>query len=158
MLELEPHILPLIGAAVAASGVALILWAIRALHASRTGGRSDSFLAPTLVVDTLDPDLRIAYMRTLVIDARGAARTGAPYEIGRQLRRAITAVQALRFADGDENIEQQLLALLPEICIMVEEEHPTPELQYSWERDVTQLRDRMLAEVQDPQRRLLRED
>ena len=102
MLDLEPHILALLGALTALLGAGIIAWGATALGSARSGGRSESLLAPTLAVDALDPDLRVMYMRTLVLDARCQARygDGSWDTLGRELRRLLVLEQAERTADG----------------------------------------------------------
>ena len=101
MLDLEPHILALLGASSMASGTLLVVWGASKLGAKRLDERSESFLAPTLAVDALDADLRVAYMQTLVVDARCNARYGSDTAevwspLGRELRRALVTLQAER--------------------------------------------------------------
>ncbi len=120
-MELEPHILALLGAATAAAGAGLVVWGainVAGRGAARTG---DSLLAPTLAVDTLDPDLRVAYMRTLVLDARLVARgIGTPSLLGRELRRCLVALQAIRHAGGTHQASIALEDLVAEACDEIE--------------------------------------
>lgn len=101
VFNLEPHILALLGATSMASGTLLVVWGATKLSSKQATERVQSFLAPTLAVDALDPDLRVIYLQTHVLDARcqdrfgdHEAETWSP--LGRELRRSIVAVQAGR--------------------------------------------------------------
>ena len=142
-LEFTPQVLALLGAATSMGGVALVVWGAKILAQSRSQGASESLLAPTLAVDTLDPDLRIAYMRTRVVDARESARnTASP--IGRELRRGLVAVQAARFAGQRTPLEAQLLTMVDDVCDELSA-HTLPEAD----------RERRSAEARDLRRALL---
>lgn len=98
------------------AGVALITWGARRLGKS-PDPRADSLLAPTLAIDTLDPDLRVLYTKTLVLDAKCEAHYGSERRadwsaMGRELRRALIAEQSRRVrelgAEATERIERVL--------------------------------------------------
>ena len=103
VLDLEPHILAILGASSMASGTLLVVWGASKLGSRRLEERGESFLAPTLAVDALDADLRVTYMQTLVVDARCNARYGAETAhvwspLGREIRRSLVAIQGARHA------------------------------------------------------------
>lgn len=70
-----------------------------------------SYLAPVLAIDVLDTDLRVAYARTLVLDARSDEDPLIrEIGLGAELRRLILEIQASRQAG--EPIEVMLSELL----------------------------------------------
>jgi len=127
-MELEPHIMALIGAATAAAGVGLVVWSATAAASSDPlDAPRESLLAPTLAVDTLDSDLRVAYMRTLVLDARMQVRHGEqPTELGRELRRGLVALQAIRHAGDAHPTSIPLLELIDLACDAADGDLPSP--------------------------------
>lgn len=145
MVELEPHILAILGVATAATGIGLVAWGASAIGSSKSGGRSESFLAPTLTIDTLDDDLRVLYMRTMVLDARCQARYGAALRdewslLGRELRRTIVTLQADRHGGRDpgppdrfEGLETTLDAAIDHVV------HSRP-LDQRWHDWIVQIR------------------
>ena len=66
-----------------------------------------SFLAPILVVDALDPDLRVVYSQTMVLDARWDVEhpeQPSP-RLGAEIRRLVVEVQAARRAGASPDID-----------------------------------------------------
>ncbi len=89
------------------AGVAVVWFGTSKLDDGFDEELRESFLAPTLAVDALDDDLRVAYMQTLVLDARCRSAWGKGEKarwatLGRELRRAIVAAQALRMQQLDD--------------------------------------------------------
>lgn len=128
----------LVGGITAMLGVGIVVWGASALGAMRTSGRTESLLAPTLAVDTLDDDLRVVYMRTLVLDARCQARYGREQqarwgEIGRELRRLLVLEQAIRTAGCEPSDAQTFGALVDKALDHVLSGEPLGE---QWSRDV----------------------
>lgn len=147
-MELEPHILALIGAATAAAGVGLVVYSASAASTERSSGTSESLLAPTLAVDTMDPDLRVAYMRTLVLDARLQARNGeAPTALGRELRRCLVSLQARRFAQQTTDLTAPLIELIDEACDAAEDGVADPPLREEWIARARQIRASLLPKT-----------
>lgn len=65
-----------------------------------------SFLAPVLIVDALDVDLRVPYLKTMVLDARWDAEfpdQDSPH-LGAEIRRLVLEVQAERRAGRDLDV------------------------------------------------------
>jgi hypothetical protein len=113
---LDPPIMAILGALSMLAGVGLVIWGARHLG-SDSDPRADSLLAPTLAADTLDPDLRVLYARTLVLDAQCQRHYGdddrAQWSVmGRELRRALVATQSRRIRGVDAPSADTLERLL----------------------------------------------
>lgn len=60
---------------------------------------AQSYLAPVLAIDVLDADLRVAYARTVVLDARAdGVESTREIGLGAEIRRLILEIQAARQA------------------------------------------------------------
>lgn len=138
-VELEPHILAILGAATAAAGVGLVIWGATAASSKPSHGTDSSLLAPTLAVDTMDPDLRVAYMRTLVFDARLQARSGTRSPLGRELRRCLVALQARIHAGETQGAEEDLFALIAAISTEIETATEHDRRQDAWVKQAQSL-------------------
>jgi len=115
--NIDPLVGTLIAVGVLATGtgagvVAFERWARRV---EAEADRVESYLAPTLAIDALDSDLRVVYMKSLVLDAEGQDRLGDLWdrsvhgELGREIRRLVIAAQAARVA-GDDRRAGDILA------------------------------------------------
>lgn len=141
-MELDSHIIAVLGALTAAAGAGLVVWGATTIASRNSDGTGASLLAPTLAVDTLDPDLRVAYMRTLVLDARVQTRFGeSPASpLGRELRRAIVGVQARRHAGADEDLLGDVEEVLDVAAAAVEQGDLPDERWTAWIRRARALR------------------
>ncbi|MEZ4458581.1 MAG: hypothetical protein R3E66_02410 [bacterium] len=90
-----------VGGVTFAVGSVLALVGFASLSKPRLTPRQ-SFLAPILVVDALDPDLRVVYSQSMVLDARwDVEHPGQPSpRLGAEIRRLIVEVQAVRRTGG----------------------------------------------------------
>lgn len=85
-----------VGMATLFAGASLAVLGSRAFASARVPLRH-SFLSPILAMDVLDADLRVAYARTLVLDARADEDlVRARIHLGAEIRRLILDVQAVR--------------------------------------------------------------
>ncbi|MGM0554778.1 MAG: hypothetical protein ACQEVA_00180 [Myxococcota bacterium] len=140
--ELVASLLLGIGALVVALGVALL--GVSALSLTRDERPSDrdnwrmvSKLLPLLAQDTLDPDLRAVYQKSLYLDAliadvapTLASQTGT--ELGRKTRRELLAIEARRFRQPNAEVDasglEQLHARLDTVIERAEQARPaTPD-------------------------------
>ena len=103
-----------LGGATLVVGSVLTLVGLATMQANRKPSRQ-SFLAPVLAIDALDADLRVAYSKTMVLDARSCAEEKTIEEngLGAEIRRLILAIQAAR-GRGQE-VEIDLSACLEPI-------------------------------------------
>lgn len=142
-MTLDPQTLALIGAATAAAGAGLVVWgATAAAQMRERRGPPQSLLAPTLAVDTLDPDLRVAYVRTLVLDARVQVRGGTTgtAALGRELRRALVGLQALRHRGHPDPQSVAVHTLIDDACGAAEADAPLDEHWDAWLEQARDLR------------------
>jgi len=107
-------IILLIGGATLVVGGALTLVGLATMLTQRRPSQQ-SFLAPVLAVDALDPDLRVAYSKTIVLDAQASAedKSVEASGLGAEIRRLILETQAAR--GRGEAIEVDLLGLVEPI-------------------------------------------
>ncbi len=107
-------ILLIVGSVTLVAGSALTLVGLATMQANRQPSRQ-SFLAPVLAIDTLDADLRVAYSKTMVLDARACAEDRSVEEngLGAEIRRLILAIQAAR--GRGEDVQVDLLGLVEPI-------------------------------------------
>lgn len=107
-------ILLIVGSLTLVAGSALTLVGLATLQGNRNPSRQ-SFLAPVLAIDALDADLRVAYSKTMVLDARACAENRSIEEngLGAEIRRLILAIQAAR--GRGEDIQIDLLGLVEPI-------------------------------------------
>jgi hypothetical protein len=124
----------ILGALSMVAGIAVLLWSIRRLGESPRVA-NQSLLAPTLAVDTLDADLRVLYMRTLVLDAHcqaayGDERSSEWSPLGRELRRAVVAMQARRVQGNPEEPADAIEQIIERA---IEHAHDEAGLDDEWE-------------------------
>jgi hypothetical protein len=107
-------ILLIVGGVTLVAGSALTLVGLATLQANHRPSRQ-SFLAPVLAIDALDTDLRVAYSKTMVLDARACAEDRSIEEngLGAEIRRLILAIQVAR--GRGEDIQVDLLGLVEPI-------------------------------------------
>ncbi len=112
-MQLE-WILLILGGATLVGGSALALVGLTTMMGQRRPS-NQSFLAPVLAVDALDADLRVAYSKTIVLDARASAESisEADWGLGAEIRRLILEIQAAR--GRGQAIEVDLMALVEPI-------------------------------------------
>lgn len=112
-MQLE-WILLILGGATLVAGSALAMVGLSTMLGQRRPP-NQSFLAPVLAVDALDADLRVAYSKTIVLDARASAesRGAEDSRLGAEIRRLILEIQASR--GRGQAIEVDLMALVEPI-------------------------------------------
>ena len=126
-LDASPEMVTLVliglGALVLAVGAALLLVSLLSLDRGEDSPMRDwqmvSKLLPLLAQDTLDPDLRAIYQKSLYLDALIAdvapsLTTPTGTELGREVRRALLSVESRRFSESEHESDANQLAGLCE--------------------------------------------
>lgn len=93
-----------VGALLFVSGAVLIFVVWRQYLASEEEERPESLLAPVLAVDTLEPRLRVLWVKSMLVDAEAtASEKERAARLSREIRRGLVALQAelVRRGDGE---------------------------------------------------------
>lgn len=139
--QLVTFLLMGLGALVLAVGAALLLVSLLSLERAEDSPHEDwqmvSKLLPLLAQDTLDPDLRAIYQKSLYLDAlitdvAPSLTTPTGTELGRRVRRALLSIESSRYNESEEGTDtgqfDELIRRMDTAIDAAERARPAPQV------------------------------